>query len=177
MQSNKRASSLILALAAVVILIAGFCVYLHYSLRHLDVSAFGAFLARVVPLVQLSASQAHTCGPPLQFTTPDEPETERTEVYVATVVDEYVRTFARLPDNIQELRRLPAFENADKVNGSQFTRGCYVQAFRDGSYLVGCNDSAAPVKAPDSPSRVAGVRGFIKAGHGEVLYMPRAGCS
>jgi len=98
-------------------------------------------------------------------------------LYVATVIDLYKTTFGKLPDSIDDLDKLPTFDNADKLNGHQVKTSCSIYAHPTGSYVLACGASLPPAKDIDAFLGKAGhVQRFYMLGETETLYVPGAGC-
>jgi hypothetical protein len=98
-------------------------------------------------------------------------------LYVATIVDLYKSTFGRPPDSIDDLDKLPSFDNADNLNGRQVKKSCSIHVHPTGSYVLACGASLPPAKEIDVFIRNAGhVERFYMLGRTETLYVPGAGC-
>jgi len=98
-------------------------------------------------------------------------------LYVATIVDLYKTTFGELPASINDLDRLPSFDNADKLNGNQAKKSCSMRLRSTGSYVLACG---APLPPPTDVDVFLGTAGhaqrFYVLGATEILYVPRAAC-
>jgi hypothetical protein len=98
-------------------------------------------------------------------------------LYVATIVDLYKTTFGKLPNSINDLDKLPSFDNADKLNGRQVRKSCSIHADPSGSYILACGASTPPAKEIDALFRKAGrVQRFYPLDRAEALYVPGAAC-
>lgn len=64
---------------------------------------------------------------------------EATMAYVASIVDIYRTPFGKLPGNVADLDKLPTFENADKLNGNEMKRICFIQQMHSSrTYALTC---------------------------------------
>ena len=99
-------------------------------------------------------------------------------LYVATIVDLYKTTFGKLPDSIDDLDKLPSFDNAEKLNGRKAKSSCSISVHPTGSYVLACGDSLPPAKEIDAfLGKTGHVQRFYMLGGTETLYVPGAGCS
>ncbi len=99
-------------------------------------------------------------------------------LYVATIVDFYRTTFGKLPDSIDDLDKLPSFDNADKLNGHQVKKSCSIHVHPNGSCALACGASLPPPEEIDAfLGRAGHVQRFYMLGGTEILYVSAHGCS
>ena len=167
------------AIVATIAIVGGFYAYLDYSLRHmqLDLSGLDVLLGRLTATVEITTLTAPRCGSPAEYLPTGDQRREATMLYVATIIDLYKTTFGKLPDGIDDLEKLPSFDNADKLNGSQVRKSCSIHVDASGSYVLACGASIPPAKVMDDLLRKAGrIQRFYPLDRAEALYVPGAAC-
>lgn len=148
-----------------------------HSLLHLDVSGFTTFFSRTAPPGRTVAPSVVTCETTWQPTDADRNESDRMALYLETVVGEYQTNFGKLPKQISDLDKVPSFENADRVNGREFTKSCYIRA-RAQSYVLGCSALRPSVRELDDfLNKSVRPAGFYKLSGKDILYIPNRNCS
>lgn len=150
---------------------------LGHSLRHLDVSGFTIVFGRTVPPATTVAPSVATCETTWQPTDADRNESERMTLYLETVVGEYQTNFGKLPKQMSDLDKVPSFANADRLNGREFTKSCYIRA-RAQSYVLGCSGLRPSARELDDfLNKSLRPAGFYKLGGTDILYIPTRNCS
>ena len=179
MHLTIRIKYLVIAAIAFGLLVGGFYVYLGYALRHmeLDLSGLGPTLNKLAATVEVVTLTIPKCESSVDHIATGDPRREATMLYVATVVDLYTTMFGKLPDNIEDLDRLPSFENADRLNGSRVKKRCSIRSHPSGSYVLACDAPLPPAKDIQSVLGKNGrVQKFEMVGGTEILYVPGTGC-
>jgi hypothetical protein len=150
---------------------------LGYSLQHLDLSGLTAMFNRLLPIAKTQAAKVAVCEPRWQPAGMDANERERMMLYMEAIVDEYQSTFGRLPEQINDLDKVPSFQNADRLNGLAFKKNCNMLV-RAGSYALGCGSSRPSTKELYAFLSESGhTPGFYNLRTNEILYIPKADCS
>ena len=98
-------------------------------------------------------------------------------LYVATIVDLYKTTFGKPPQSVDDLDKLPSFDNADKLNGRHVKKSCSIHVDASGSYVLACGASTPPAREIDALFRRAGrVQKFYMLDGAEALFVPDVAC-
>ena len=179
MQLSKPQRYLVFAIVATIAIVGGFYAYLDYSLRHmqLDLSGLDVLLGRLAATVEITTLTAPRCGSPAEYLPTGDQRREATMLYVATIIDLYKTTFGKLPDGIDDLEKLPSFDNADKLNGRQVKKSCSIHVDPSGSYVLTCGASIPPTNEIDALLRKAGrIQRFYLLDRAEALYVPAVAC-
>jgi hypothetical protein len=179
MRLSKPQKYLLCAVLATIAIIGGFYAYLGYSLRHmqLDLSGLDVLVGRLTATVQIATLTAPRCGSPAEYLPIGDQRREATMLYVATIVDLYKTTFGKLPDSVDDLDKLPSFDNADKLNGRQVRKTCSIHADPSGSYVLACGASIPPAREIDELLSKAGrAQKFYMLDGAEALYVPAVAC-
>jgi hypothetical protein len=180
MRVAKPMKYLMIAVVALALIATSFYAFLAYSLQHmqLDLSGVGVALSKLAATVELATLTIPRCEAPVDHAIGGDRRRESIMLYVATIVDLYKTTFGKLPDNIEDLEKLPDFGNADKLNGRQVGRSCSIHAYPTGSYVVACGAPLPPAKDLQAIFAKAGhVQRFQMLNGTEILYVPGGGCS
>lgn len=180
MRFTKPIKCLVIAAITLLAIAGGAFAYLDYSLRHMqfDLSSLDVFINKLTATVEIATLTVPRCGSPADRPPVGDQRREAMMFYVATIVDLYKTTFGKLPDSIDDLDKLPSFENAEKLNGRQVKKSCSIHAHASGSYVLACGASLPPAKEIDAFLAGAGhVQSFYTLGGTETLYVPEAGCS
>jgi hypothetical protein len=154
--------------------------YLGYSLRHMqfNLSGFDVFLNKLTATAEIATLAVPRCGSAPDYQHIGDQRREAMMLYVATIVDLYKTTFGKPPDSIDDLDKLPNFDNADKLNGRQVKKSCSIRMYPIGSYVLACGASLPPPKEIDAfLGKARRVQGFYMLGAMEALYIPEGGCS
>src|SRR5260370_5950594 len=152
MRFTKPLKYLVFAAIAVDAIAGGSCAYVGYSLRHmqLDLSGIGIFANKLTATVEIATVTVPRCGSPADYPPIGDKRREAMMLYVATIVDLYKTTFGKLPDSIDDLDKLPSFDDADRLNGRKVKKGCSIHVHPAGSYILACGASLPPVKEINS---------------------------
>jgi hypothetical protein len=157
---------------AVMLIIFAIRFYVEFSLQNMQLDLSG-----LVTVANTAVAMATLTIPPCQ-SAPDyspigDQKRERTMLYVATIVDLYKTTFRTLPDSIDDLDKLPSFDNAEKLNSHRIKQSCSIHGYPTGSYVLTCGASLPPANEIDAFLRKAGnVQRFYMVGGTEILYVP-----
>jgi hypothetical protein len=179
MQFSKPQKYLVFAVVTTIVITGVFYSYLDYSLKHmqLDLSGLDVLVGRLTATVRIATLTALRCGSPAEYPPTGDRRREATMLYVATIVDLYKTTFGKLPDSVDDLDKLPSFDNADKLNGRQVKKSCAIDVDPSGSYVLACGASIPPAREIDPLLRKAGrVERFYMLDGAEALYVPAVAC-
>jgi len=171
---------LVLAAVALAVIVGGAFAYVVYSLEHMefDLSGFAILLNKVTATAEIATLTIPRCESTADHLPNGDQRREAMMLYVATIVDLYKTTFGKLPDSIDDLDKLPSFDNAEKLNGRKAKSSCSISVHPTGSYVLACGDSLPPAKEIDAfLGKTGHVQRFYMLGGTETLYVPGAGCS
>ena len=180
MRFTKPIKCLVVAAVTLSAIVVGARAYIEYSLRNmqLDLSGLVVLADKVSATVELVTLTVPRCEFPPDYQSIGDRRREAMMLYVASIVDLYKTTFGRPPDSIDDLDKLPSFDNADKLNGTQVKKSCSIHVYPTGSYVLACGASLPPAKDIDVFIGKAGhVQRFYMLGGTEILYVPGTGCS
>jgi hypothetical protein len=180
MRLTKPLKYLVFAAITLAAIAGGIFAYVGYSLRHmqLDLSGIGVFANKLTATAEIATLTVPRCGSPADYPPIGDQRREAMMLYVATIVDLYKTTFGKLPDSIDDLDKLPSFDDADRLNGRRVKKGCSIHVHPAGSYILACGASLPPAKEIDAFLGKAGhVQRFYTLGGTETLYVPAAACS
>jgi hypothetical protein len=117
------------------------------------------------------------CAPRWQPAGAEANERERMMLYVETVVDQYSSVVGKLPEQFSDLDKVPSFANADRLNGHDFKKNCFIHV-RGESYALGCGGFRPSSKTLDDfLSKSGRTPGFYNVSGTEILYIPTPPCS
>jgi hypothetical protein len=179
MRFTKPIKYLLVAAVTLSAIVVGARACIEYSLRNMqfDLSGLADLTDKVSATVELATLTIPRCPFPPDYRSIGDQRREAMMLYVATIVDLYKTTFGKPPDSIDDLDKLPSFNNADKLNGRQVKKNCSIHVQPAGSYVLACGASLPPAKEIDVFLGKAGhVQRFYVLGGTEILYVSGAGC-
>jgi hypothetical protein len=181
-QVELRWKHVAMAFITLVVLACGSIAWMKYSLSHmhLDLSGLANFVGGVSAVVETANGGFRPCNSANGQSLGDS-RREATMVYVAGVVDLYRNTFGKLPENMSDLDKLPTFENADKLNGDEMQKTCFIgQLPSTPAYVLSCGGRLPLTEQLDAALKRAALKRdgnerFVVVDGSEVLYVPFSG--
>ncbi len=180
MRLSGRVKYLVIANVALAVFIGGSYFYMGYALSHMDLnlSGLGTAVDELAATVEVATLRIPRCDSSVDHLAGGDRTREATMLYAATVVDLYKTTFGKLPTRIEDLDKLPDFENADRLNSRRIEKSCTIQAHHTGSLVLVCG---APLPDAKDIEAIVAKQGHVQAfeivGGTEILYVPAIACS
>jgi hypothetical protein len=175
---NIQPKHVALALAALILIASAAIAGMEYELRHMAISlqGFDVFADQFAATVSVVTLHVPPCASDIEHGPNGDPRQEATLAYVASIVDLYRTTFGRLPQSVGDLKKLPSFANADKLNGNEMKKSCLIEPMpSNGAYVLACGGKLPSATKLKSVLGKTTAERFVVLDGAEVLYVPSLG--